>query len=159
VIYVAVGVLVVAAVSFVPFIVPISGDYTNQITSVYQRLGFSIVSPFTRTTVAGINAYVGFVRGNQTLFEITVFPRSSHADAQSFQQTAVQQFESQGFVTIKSSAEMWAGELNNTVVGVYASSGGDSPTGSPAVVLMQSHLTPSATASTVSSSASGRRSS
>ncbi|MFZ0011785.1 MAG: zinc ribbon domain-containing protein [Halobacteriota archaeon] len=138
-VYAVVAIVVVAAVASIPYFFR-QTDYTNQITTYYQGLGFSIVKPFEHTTVFGADAYVGTVGKNLTIANETIFPRSSDTDAESFQQTVVNRFELQGFVTLHTVAGVWYGVTNNSEVGVSALFDGGSPTGNPAVLVMQMPL-------------------
>jgi hypothetical protein len=161
-VYVVVGLIVIAVIASLPWLWP-RPDFTSQITGYFISDNYKIVTPFQHTTLNGADAYVGsasFVgnKSHATILEnIQVFPKSSETDAQSLEQTLSHQFESQGFVEMSSTPGIsWSGVSNDSTVGLAVVLANNSPTGAPAVLVLQTALPPLTTPGTTTTVASAQ---
>lgn len=78
-------------------------DYSKAIEQNWVSQGYSITTPFVKTTVDGREAYQGAVTDSNGTYHITEVLTSTIADAQSYASARLSGFESQGYTVVSNS--------------------------------------------------------
>ena len=82
-------------------------DYSSAVSQNWVSKGYTITTPFVKTTVDGMVAYQGtVVDGNGTTYHITEVLTSSESAATSYAATRVSGFEAQGYTVVSSTDGM-----------------------------------------------------
>jgi hypothetical protein len=88
--------------------------------------GYSVPTPFNKTSLNGKEVYVGKYQKNGRPFEEDIYPLKSYADAVTFKETLITAYKNQGYVRDTSSTaneDAWYGTAGNTMVKVEAING------------------------------------
>src|SRR5665647_267200 len=76
-----------------------STDYSNAIAQHWTGLGYSIATPFKKTTVDGKEAYQGTVSQAGISYQVTMIATSTESQALSYADTRIANYKAQGYVT------------------------------------------------------------
>jgi hypothetical protein len=95
-------------------------DYSKAIEQNWVSKGYTVATPFIKTTVDGREAYQGAVTdSNGTTAHVTLILTSTIADAQNYASTRLSGFESQGYTVVSNSnGEAVLTNSNGDVAGV-----------------------------------------
>lgn len=118
-----------------------STDYSNAIGQHWTGLGYSIATPFKKTTIDGKEAYQGTISQAGISYKVTVILTGTESQASSYADTRIANYKAQGYVTENVKTDENGGEFtvlaqgtNNVGIGAYSVLYG---TNGPGVAIME----------------------
>jgi hypothetical protein len=98
----------------------LSEVYLSLLTDNLKGDGYTVISPFTKTTQGGQTVYVATMSKGGTPFYMTWYPSASYSNALTLQSQKIDQYIAQGYTeSSDSTSTLWIGlKLPNQGVGV-----------------------------------------
>lgn len=96
-----------------------STDYSNAIAQHWTGLGYSIATPFKKTTIDGKEAYQGALSRAGISYKVTVIVTDTGSQASSYADTRIANYKAQGYVTEKVETLENGGEITVLAQGTH----------------------------------------
>jgi hypothetical protein len=96
-----------------------STDYSNAIAQHWTGAGYSIATPFKKTTIDGNEAYQGALSQAGISYKVTVIVTDTGSQASSYADTRIANYKAQGYVTEKVETLENGGEITVLAQGTH----------------------------------------